>query len=284
MQNKDIKSGFSAARLITRKHAKTFYFASKFLPAEQTKAAYAVYAICRIGDDSVDTGKDTREKLARVQADIAAAYQGRARTPLLAAFQATVNKYKIPRRYFDELISGLRLDLEKNNYANDAELAGYCYKVAGVVGLMMLEIFGYTAPPAKEHAAKLGIAMQITNILRDIKEDFARGRIYLAQEQMRRFGVDRNHLAAGRVDKNFKDIVKFYIAAARNYYAAAEGGIKLLNNRRARFVVCLMSKIYAGILTAIEKNGYDVFSQRAGVNRAGKLQLLTKTISEGKYL
>lgn len=278
--------GFRIAQSITKKYAKTFYFASLFLKEEKRKAAYAVYAVCRMNDESVDNpiGAFPEQVLKKLGKDISAAYKGAVLdNPVLTAFRQTIEKYKIPHEYFNDLIAAMYMDLTKNRYQNFSELYDYCYKAAGVVGLTMLQIFGYKDQKARDYAVKLGVAMQLTNILRDIREDFARGRIYLPQDEMARFGVSENDISEGRVDKKIKALFKFQIERARQYYADSKHGIPMLNDANSRFVVLAMSEIYSGILNDIEKRNYDVFSQRAHVNLLGKINTVLKIIWHGQY-
>lgn len=279
-------TGFSIARDITRKYARTFYFASIFLDKEKRDAAYAVYAMCRLGDEAVD-GAPCRagaEALAKLKLDIDNAYgPSPSGDPLLSAFSQTVKRYSIPKDYFMELVSGMKLDLIKNRYGDFAQLSEYCYKAAGVVGLIMLEILGYERPEAKEHAAWLGTAMQLTNILRDVKEDLARGRVYLPQDEMRRFGVSDEDLKKENMTEGFKAMMRFQVERARDYYAKSRRGIKMVKGPGSRFVICLMSDLYEGILDAIEKNGYDVFSARAHVGMLGKLVGTVRIALRGLY-
>lgn len=278
--------GFSIAEKITKKHAKTFYFASLFLNKEKKRAAYAVYALCRLSDESVDNsgGASPLENLKNLEQKINAAYADtNLDDALLQAFRQTVNKYKIPKEYFDELIEGMYMDLNKNRYDNFDELYTYCYKVAGVVGLIMLDIFGYLDIKAKDYAVDLGIAMQLTNILRDIKEDFSRRRIYLPKDEMASFGVSETDIAGENPNENFKFLLKDQIARARKYYQASKAGVKLINDANSRFVVCAMADIYSGILDNIEKLNYDVFRTRAHVSALNKVIAVIKILGEGKY-
>ena len=278
--------GFSIAQAITKKYGKTFYFASLFLKKEKRFAAYAVYAICRLSDESVDDKRNSSaaKSLTSLQQKIDSAYQNaRMADPLLLAFRQTINKYRIPKKYFDALMEGMYMDLYKNRYKNFEELYDYCYKVAGIVGLIMLEIFGYTDPKATDHAISLGVAMQLTNILRDIKEDFNRGRIYLPEDEIRHFGVSETDISQSRTNENFKALMKFQIARSREYYEKAKQGIKMLDDLNSRFVVCAMTDIYSRILNSIEKNDYDVFTRRAYVSTPRKIIAVSKIIFKGKY-
>lgn len=281
-----MSDGFVRAEAITREYAKTFYFASRFLNREKRCAAYAIYALCRITDNTVDAGGNTShvEALGAVKANISDVYAGRAlKDTLLMAFKETVERYRIPREFFDELIEGMRMDVEKKRYRNFDELYGYCYRVAGVVGLIMLHVFGYQQPKAEKHAVELGIAMQLTNIIRDIKEDYKRGRIYLPQDEMEQYQVSEDHVADERVDGAFKGLLGMQISRARRYYACASRGISLIDNLRCRLVVTVMLELYSSILNAVEKSNYDVFSHRAHVSTSGKLIKALRCVMRGYY-
>lgn len=275
--------GFADAEEITQRYAKTFYFASVFLPGEKRLAAYSIYAVCRLSDEAVDT-KPSPGRLESIEKNIARAYSGCADEPLLLAFADTVRKYAIPREYFDQLIAGMRMDLEKNRYADFNELYEYCYRAAGVVGLMMLKIFGYRNAQAQEYALKLGIAMQLTNILRDIREDISRGRIYLPADEMKRFSVTQEELRLGKVSPAFKSLMDFQIKRSRSYYAQSLPGIKMISGARCRMVALAMKEIYAAILGKIERSGYDVFSRRARVSIAEKITIAAKLLIGAKFI
>lgn len=278
------KSGFRKAKSITKKYAKTFYLASKFLPEDKRMATYSVYTICRITDESVDDPLHLgQESLNRIKEGIESAYSSRELDDdLLLCFRETINKYEIPKGYFDELIEGMGMDLVINRYRNFKDLEVYCYRVAGVIGLIMLKIFGYNEPIAEKYAISLGIALQLTNILRDIGEDFQRGRIYLPLDEMQRYGVTENDISAQKIDERFKEFMDFQIKRARQYYAVAQEGIGLIPEPRSRFVASVAKELYSGILDSIERNGYDIYSQKAHVNRISKLALILKILLRRK--
>ncbi len=260
-------NGFMQAEAITKEHAKTFYFASRFLNKKERCAAYAVYAFCRISDDAVDVSKQNLNP------------------DLTAVFQETVNKYQISHELFAKLKSGINMDLNKTRYQNFTELYDYCYKVAGVVGLIMLKIFGcYDQARTEKSAVDLGVAMQLTNILRDIKEDLGRGRIYLPQDEMQKYNINETSLRQQIIDANFKDFMQFQIQRARQYYENSRPGIKLVSGLKNRFVILAMKEIYSGILDAIKKNNYDVYNKRAHVNIFGKIKIILKILFQGSYL
>jgi phytoene synthase len=287
MTNQQLLAGFREAKKITKKFARTFYLASLFLPKDKRYASYAVYAICRLSDEAVDdiSCSNPQQRLRKLEQKIAAVYAtGIMDTPLLSAFRHTVDTYKIPKEYFDTLIDGMRMDLEIKRYADFPDLYEYCYRVAGVVGQIMLKIFGCRDKTAETYAIKLGVAMQLTNILRDIKEDLQRARIYLPRNEMLALGVTEEQLASGINNEAFKNLMRLQVRRAREIYEECLPGIKLIENRRSRFVVLAMKEIYSGILEAIQKSDYDVFNRRCFVKKTDKLMIIFKIIREGKYL
>ncbi len=287
MCKRKIGPGFREARDITRNFAKTFYLASLFLPQEQKYASYAVYALCRLSDEAVDNspGAKRQENLRRLELKICGVYSGgEIDDPLLKAFRLTVTRYKIPKEYFDALIEGMRMDLKVKRYADFPALYEYCYRAAGVVGLIMLKIFGYKDKAAEDYAVKLGVAMQLTNIIRDVKEDLSRGRIYLPQDEMRKFGVEENLLFSGKADARIDALLRFQIERCRRIYNESAAGIKFIDSAACRFVVLCMKEVYAGILDEVERNGHDVFGRRAYVNRMRKSGIILKILLERKYL
>lgn len=265
---------FAAARAICRRHARTFYFASVFLPRAKRDAAYAVYAFCRLLDDAADTGGD----LSTYDRALAAAYAGRAvdvgdaeATAALVAFAETVRRYEIPQRYFDDLAAGCRMDLTVHRYATWDALRTYCYHVAGVVGLIMCRVFELADPAAERQAVMMGEAMQLTNICRDVGEDASMGRIYLPAEDLQRFGYTEADLLAGTVNEPFRQLMRFEVERARSLYREAAAGLAALPDDGSRFTASAMGVVYAGILGAIERQRYDVFGSRARLSTAQKL-------------
>ncbi len=279
-----LAQGFAQAKHITRIHASTFYFASRFLPSPVRDASYSVYAVCRKTDDAVDAGSGTEPKdiLSSIRKGITSAYAGNDNLPpLLAAFRHTVEEYGIPAEYFYELIKGMEMDITENRYEHFDRLYLYCYRVAAIIGLIMLKIFRDDTEKTREPAINLGIAMQLTNIIRDIEEDYRRGRIYLPQKELEQFGVTEGHLRKKIVDENFVALVRFQIDRAQHFYRKSESGITRLTSRRQRYVVRAMKEIYAGILSAVERNRYDVFSQRAHVSKTEKCKIALFLLVKG---
>ncbi len=280
LDQQETRDTFRASRAYTRRYAKSFYFASHVLPKEKRLASYAIYAFCRYADNIIDDAplqgtpahamnriNDLRRQLGYVYA------RSRLMHPRLQAFQETVFRYQVPESLFLDLLRGVEMDLTVRRYESFPQLEEYCYCVASAVGLVMTRVFGYADEKALEHAQHLGLAMQLTNILRDIGEDYERGRIYLPAGEMERFGVTERHLRHVVLDDSWNRLMSFQIERARRYYAKAEPGIQMLDNDGSRFCVRLMSRIYAGILGDIERNGYDVFGYRAHVPGWKKAQI-----------
>lgn len=276
-----------ACREMTRHHATTFYFASHVLPAQKRSDAYAVYAFCRHVDDQVDLAPDESARL-RALADLEhllhAAY-GReepghmsAKLPWLASFRETIRRRSIPQDYFEDLIAGVEMDRGRVRIKNWEELDKYCYHVASVVGLIMVHVLTEPAPELLIPARDLGTAMQLTNILRDIHEDWQRDRLYLPEDELAKFGLTEADIAARRVDNSFRAIMKFQIVRARDYYQRAEVGIIGLPNDGSRFCTRLMSTVYGGILDEIERADYQAYQGRVRVSFGRKLGLALKAL------
>jgi len=281
-----LEDDLRACRAVTRKHAKSFFFASHVLPAEKRDASYAVYAFCRRADNLVDEARSgespesLRAQLHKLRSMLEAAYSTDAEftDPELRALSHTVRTMNIPIGYFSDLLKGGEMDLSVSRYETFEELQVYCYRVASVVGLIMAHILGSLSPEALLRAADLGTAMQLTNILRDVGEDARRGRIYLPLADLRRFGVEERGLTAGRMTPSMRAMLAFQIDRSRAYYDRASLGIPLLPDDGSRFCVRLMSELYSGILGEIEKSDYDVFGGRAYVSYFSKFVILARLI------
>jgi phytoene synthase len=276
-------SGAAECRSVTRRYARTFYFASHCLPAATRRHAYAIYAFCRSADNAVDEAATPAEALERVErsrVELDDAYGAGAVPPGLAELRRTVRGRSIPRGLFEALLDGMAMDLTVSRYATYGELDVYCYRVAGVVGEMMAHVFGFRDARCLPRAVALGRAMQLTNILRDVGEDLGRGRVYLPQDELARFGVDEAQLAAGRVDDRFRELMRFQVARARASYAEADAGIPDLVGAASRLTVRVMSRLYGGILGAIERLDYDVFRARARVSGPRKLAGLARCLAD----
>jgi phytoene synthase len=257
---------------ITRQHSRSFFLSSQFLPPEKRRAIRALYAFCRTSDDTVDCpGGDASRALARWVA-LAQAPQPPPDSPVLLAWHDTAARYQVAPSLVDELLAGLAMDLLINRYPTFADLWLYCYRVASVVGLISMQIIGHQ-PGAAPYAVRLGVALQLTNILRDVGEDAARGRIYLPQEDLERFGVAEDDILSGRRGECFRALMRFEIARAHQLYDEAWPGIAMLS-ADSRFAIGAAATVYRGILGKIEANDYDVFGQRAHLSLAEKLLLL----------
>lgn len=295
--SENIKTAYEYCRSVTKNHAKSFYFASSFLPKLKQKAVFPIYAFCRHVDDEIDEIGDGdeakaieaverwKQNLEEIYSQIDTDKHGlKAKNQNLKtnhqklvfiAWQDLLKTYKIPQNLPLELIQGVLMDTNIKRYETFEELYVYCYRVASTVGLMSSEILGYSDKIALEYAEAMGIAMQLTNILRDIKEDAAMNRIYLPQEDLKRFNVSEAQIFANEFDENFKTMMKFQVERAREYYAKGEKGIPLLE-KDSRFTVLLASRIYAKILDEIEKQNYNIFTKRAHTTKSQKLLSIPK--------
>ncbi|MEM6313267.1 MAG: phytoene/squalene synthase family protein [Planctomycetota bacterium] len=274
-------ASYDAAEAICRRHAKSFHFASYFLPKAKRRHAFAVYAFCRSVDDAVDsvgTDDEKHAKLAEFDGVLDALYAGKIPTALrgearwaLEAFAHTVHVCEIERERFDELLTGVRMDLTQTRFADWLALEKYCYHVAGCVGLIMCRVFGLRETSAEKNAVALGNAMQLTNILRDVREDWERGRLYLPLDELERFGVTEADVAAGRVDEDWAGLLDYQIGRAKELYRTGAAGIDKLPDDGSRRTASVMAVVYGGILDKIEQAGYDVFSRRIALTTPQKL-------------
>jgi phytoene synthase len=278
-----LAEGYESARRVTRHHAKSFYFSSAVLFGVRRRGAFALYAFCRRLDDLIDesTEADRAQALEAARDMVRALFERGEVKPLapwpaseLHALLDTTRRFGVPLTPFLELIDGMEMDLTKSRYATSAELDLYCYRVAGVVGLMMAPLLGTTDPRALQHAADLGRAMQLTNILRDVQEDLGRGRLYLPQDELAREGVTEAELRAGTLTPGLERLLRAQVQRARALYASAARGVPFLRGFGSMRVVRLMGRIYGGILDVLEARGLDVFAGRASVSTAGKLKAL----------
>lgn len=290
MQNDLLKPAYSHCRAITRHYAKTFYLATRFLPNEKQRGIFAIYGYCRYIDNLVDDNIDLinndcvpngelSSHLDALRDKVEGIYEGtfQPEDPIFKAFADTFLHYDIPLELPLMLIDGVEQDLHKRRYSNFKEIYDYSFKVASVVGLMTTPVLGYSDEQAMNYAADLGIAMQLTNILRDVGEDVERNRIYLSHDELLAFGLTEQDILLKRMDDRFVEFMKYQIKRARDYYERAEKGIELLD-RNARLPVYLARFNYAKILDKIEENEYDVFSQRAFLSRYEKLSILPQII------
>lgn len=280
-----LERSYMAADDITSHHAKSFYFSSFALPKQKRMRAYALYAFCRHLDDRVDKARTPQEvdtAIVELEAFVDRVCGNgpvageRRQLPWLDAFLDTTQVCQVPVSYYRDLLHGVRLDRGEVEVRNWPELKEYCYYVASVVGLMMTRIFELEDRGQEPRAVELGLAMQLTNILRDVGEDLRMGRVYLPKDELARYGLDRDFLGRGRVTPEWREFMRFQIDRARGAYLSSEAGIAALPSDGSRRTVWLMRTIYAGILDAIERADYDVFSARRHVSLARKCLLAAK--------
>jgi 15-cis-phytoene synthase len=261
---------------VIREHSKTFYFATSLLPGREKRAVRALYAFCRSTDDLVDRTDATMADVETWREQVALEPEQQT-NPLLYTWAVTRRQFGVDRRYEQELINGVGMDIRFEPYKTWNELQNYCYRVASTVGLLSIPIIGL-APgirfeQAEPFAAKLGIALQMTNILRDISEDASRGRVYLPLEELSRFDLSLADIHKRVFDERFIRLMKFQIERARHLYQQALPGIALLA-RRVRLAVGAAALLYAAILDEIEDLGYDVYHQRAYTHSLRKIRML----------
>jgi phytoene synthase len=250
------------------------------LPPDRRRATFALYGLFRTLDDLVDdTDAGTRARaealaeLGRWRAWLASSQTQPPAHALVPAFLDTVARYQIPLRYFVELIDGLEGDVANRRYADFGELALYCYRVAATVGLAMCHVLGVVSERASSHAVELGVAMQLTNILRDVQEDVAHNRVYLPQDELAAAGWDEERLRRGSIDASFRALIRRQVARAHSYYDRGIAGLPYLSVD-ARPAILVAATVYRAILSEIERRDYDVFAGRARVSWPRKLGIL----------
>jgi len=272
--------GRLAARL-TRKSRSNFYYAFLTLPRRRRDALYAVYAFCRTVDDIADLGDERgvdraaqRTELERWRRDVARCYEpgGRPEHPIAAGLARAVSEFAIPREALLAIIDGVEMDLDQVRYETAEDLYPYCYRVASAVGLCCIEIFGYTDPRAREYAVNLGTALQLTNIMRDVGADARAGRVYVPQEDLRKFGVTTDDLRAGRYSDEFVSLMRHQAARARQFYRAARDAFPTAD-ARSLVAAEIMGRIYRALLDEIEARGFRVFEERVTVPTRRKLAI-----------
>lgn len=270
-----LRNAYAYCQQVTRMNSRTFFMASNLLSGQKRQAVRALYAFCRTTDDLVDkaqANRDVEGMLADWRVRLTAHHPSEY-DPIPLAWADTQRRYGIPRGYADQLIDGITRDLHQNRYETFAELTEYCYGVASTVGLMSMHIIGFYTKAALPYAVKLGIALQLTNILRDVGEDWGAGRLYLPQEELAAFGLSEADIAAGRVTDNWREFMSFQIERARRLYEEAQPGIYLLDSD-GRFSIAAAAGLYRGILEQIEANDYDVFQRRASLSTWQKVRRL----------
>lgn len=274
----ELRDAYAYCEQLTRRHSRTFFLASALLPREKRRAARALYAFCRITDDIVDApGRTNQERESDLQA-----WEETSMSPLPVhgsqvslAWTDAQRRFRIPRGYAHQLIEGCARDIGHTRYETFADLAEYSYGVASTVGLMAMHIIGFEGEEALPYAVRLGVALQLTNILRDVGEDWRNGRVYLPQDEMRQFGVTEDQIAAGHVNDQWRRFMAFQIERNRRLYQQSLPGIGLLAHD-GRFAIAAAARLYESVLTDIESSDYDVFSRRAHISAVGKLVRLPR--------
>jgi phytoene synthase len=257
----------------------SFYYSFLFLPAERRRAITALYAFCREVDDVVDESSEMQiaaAKLAWWRAEIASLYAGKPQHPVTKALAPFIEKYSLSEEYLGEIIDGMEMDLTQTRYLDWPGLERYCYRVAGVVGLLAASIFGYRDPRTLEYARHLGIAFQLTNIIRDVGEDARKNRIYLPMDELKRFDVPAADILNGRQTPQFKALMEFQDQRARAYYGKAFAALPAAD-RRAQRPGLIMAAIYRTLLEEIARDGFRVLTQRTSLTPLRKFWIAWKT-------
>ncbi|MBI4535662.1 MAG: presqualene diphosphate synthase HpnD [Ignavibacteriae bacterium] len=259
----------TTAEEITKLSNTSFYYSFSLLPKHKREAIHAVYAFCRYTDDIVDEDADERRKVLRLRTwrmELRRALQGQSAYPLLNQLNSTARRFNIPVDHFYELIRGVEMDLTKTRYRTFEELKEYCYLVASSVGLMCRQIFGFKNESTRDYAINLGIALQLTNIIRDVKDDAKKGRIYIPLEDMQRFGYTEDDMLNLRYSPEFINLMRFQCDRAKEYFDMARNALKD-EDKYYFFAARIMWSIYAHILRRIERSNYNVFQRRISISK-----------------
>ncbi len=260
---------------LTRASGSNFYYSFLFLPRDRREAIHSVYAFCRAVDDSVDAAPDPAQAASRVafwRNELSACFDGAPTDPIARSLAAHLKQFPIQRRHLEEIIEGVAMDVQPSRYETFEDLRRYCYRVASAVGLVCIEIFGYTDSAAREYATNLGLAFQLTNILRDVKPDAERGRIYVPQEDLRRFACPEGDLSAPQASDAFRSLMRFEVARTKGLFARAASSLPPAD-RRTLFPAEIMRAIYAAILERISLDVGSVLAGKVRLSRARKLGL-----------
>ena len=261
----------------------SFYYSFLFLPPNRRRAITALYAFCREVDDVVDECKDPQvaaNKLVWWRQELDRLYAGQPQHPVTQALQAVLPEFSLPQEQLLEIVDGMEMDLQQTRYLDFTALSLYCYRVASVVGLLAAEIFGYTDRQTLKYAHDLGMAFQLTNIIRDVGEDARRGRIYLPMDELKRFNVTVADILDARQSENFQKLMEFQIERAERYYAQALSQLPVVD-RKAQRPGLVMAAIYRALLEEIKRDGCQVLRQRTSLTPLRKLWLAWRTWVKG---
>jgi phytoene synthase len=278
-----LEADYERCAQITRRSRSSFYYAFILLPPERRRALHAVYAFCRFIDDIADD-ESIREPallLKRWREELDRVYTGTPTRALSRALADSAQRFNIPRELFEEIIAGVEMDLSRKRYQSWQELEPYCYRVASALGLICIEIFGYRNPSAKSYAENLGLALQLTNILRDVREDAERGRIYIPLEDLERFKVREEEILSAAYTPNFVSLMDFEARRAQELYAKAQSALAP-EDRATLLTAEAMRLIYAALLERIIKSNYRVLDRRHSLSAPHKLYLVGRAWAEGR--
>ncbi len=257
----------------TQNRESNFYFSFLILPQPKREAIETIYTFCRVTDDIVDGADDEKEKYARLRQwtdELEHSLYGVSKYSVLNRLSTIIRRFKIPLHHFYDLLKGMEMDLNKQRYETFEELQEYCYRAGSTVGLICAEVFGYKTERTKQYAIYLGIALQLTNILRDIKQDAKRGRIYIPREDLQRFGYTEDELVNSAYNERFVDLMKFECARAQYFFKKARR-VLAEEDKPFLYAARAMGNIYYLLLQRIERANYDVFSKRIRLSSAVKL-------------
>jgi phytoene synthase len=262
------------AKEIAKKSNSSFYYAFNLLPAEQRDAMNTVYAFCRQTDDIVDEGTISddvkHDKLRKWRIELEKSLDGQSDYPLINKLSKTIQHFHIPLEPFFDLIKGMEMDLQKKRYLTFNDLQTYCYNVASTVGLMCIEIFGYRHPSAKDFAINLGIALQLTNILRDVKKDAEKGRIYLPKEDLEEFNYQESDVFNNTYNENFQRMMEYQVERAREFFNAATACLNR-EDKKTMFAARAMQHIYSRMLNKIVDANYNVYQNKIKISTFKKV-------------
>lgn len=278
-QTADLSPAYAWCKAYTKERAKNFYYAFAILPEAKRNAIYAAYAFSGHVDDIADELEDRTEQerlLAEARERLRSCYDGQRAGPLFSALGGAVDDFAIPLEFFEELINGVEMDFTVNRYERWSQLYQYCYHVASMIGLVCISIFGTRRhPQAKDFAVDLGIALQIVNIMRDVREDAERGRVYFPADELAACGLDADDILACRYDARFASLMQMQARRAHQHFAQGRRLLPLLD-LRSRMCVNVLQGVYLEILKRIEARNYDVLSERVSLSNKEKLAAIGK--------
>ncbi len=270
---------------VMKKSKTNFFYSSLFLPKHKQEGLRTVYAFCRMTDDIVDNeGGDAETKrfeLRNWESKLTAALKGEVNDPFFQDLKKQIDRFDIPAQPFYDLIKGMETDLVKVEYENFDELYGYCYRAASTVGMMSIAIFGYKHDSAKKYAENLGVALQLTNIIRDVDRDFKTGRVYIPSDEMMRFGYTKDDLKNKVYNDNFRNMMEYQYNRAKKYYKHADECLHK-DDRRNMIPATIMQKIYLAMLEKIRNEGFNVFDRKIGITKRKKILIASSVFLKNK--